>query len=112
LAQSRKRLEAHVAMIALEEGFALNHRKTRIMRAGIRQQVTGVVVNVRPNLARSEFDRLKAILTNSIRHGPASQNREEHPDFRAHLAGKVAHLASIHPARGEKLRNLFKRISW
>jgi retron-type reverse transcriptase len=112
LARSRKRLETHIAVIAHEEGFALNHRKTRMMRAGVRQQVTGVVVNVRPNITRSEFDRIKANLTNCVRHGPASQNREKHPDFRTYLAGKIAHVASIHPARGKKLRSIFHQISW
>jgi RNA-directed DNA polymerase len=112
LARSRKRLAVLVAVIADEEGFALNHRKTRFMRSGVRQHVTGVVVNVRPNIGRAEFDRLKAVLTNCVRHGPASQNREGRPDFRACIAGKVAHIASIHPARGEKLWGIFRQIRW
>ncbi|HZK82460.1 MAG TPA: reverse transcriptase family protein, partial [Humisphaera sp.] len=112
LARSRKRIETLVAVVAHEEGFALNHRKTRMMRAGVRQHITGVVVNVRPNIRRAEFDRLKAILTNCVRHGPASQNRDGHPDFRAHVAGKIAHVASIHSARGAKLWGIFHRISW
>jgi hypothetical protein len=112
LARSRKRFETHVAVIVHEEGFALNHRKTRMMRAGVRQQVAGVVVNVGPNIPRSEFDRTKAILTNCVRRGPESQNREKLPNFRAHLAGKIAHVTSIHPARGSKLKSLFRQISW
>ena len=112
LARSRKRLAAHVAVIVGEEGFLLNHRKTRILRAGVRQHVTGVVVNVRPNIRRAEFDRLKAILTNCVRHGPASQNRGQVPDFRAYLAGKVAHVAAIHAGRGERLRGLLRQIRW
>jgi RNA-directed DNA polymerase len=99
-------------VIAHEEGFTLNHRKTRWMRAGVRQKVTGVTVNVRPNITRAEFDQMKAILTNCERHGPASQNRQHLADFRAHLAGKIAHIASIHPVRGEKLWTMFNGISW
>jgi hypothetical protein len=112
LARCRKRLETHIAVIAHEEGFTLNHRKTRMMRAGVSQQVTGIVVNVRPNIGRAEFDQIKAMLTNCIRHGPEAQNRDGHTNYRAHLAGKVAQIASIHAARGEKLRLLFRRISW
>lgn len=112
LSYARKRLATLVAVIADEEGFALNHRKTRIMRAGRRQHVTGVIVNVHLNLPRAEFDRLKAILTNCIRHGPDSQNRENLPDFRGHLTGKVAHVASVNSRRGEKLRRLLQRIEW
>jgi hypothetical protein len=112
LARARKRLAAHIAVIVGEEGFLLNHRKTRILRADVRQHITGVVVNVRPNIRRAEFDRLKAILTNCVRHGPASQNRGQAPDFRAYLGGKVAHVAAIHAGRGERLRGIFRKIRW
>jgi Zn-dependent M28 family amino/carboxypeptidase len=77
-----------------------------------RQQLAGVVVNRHPNLARDECDVLKAILTNCIRHGPASQNRAAHPDFRAYLAGRVAHARALNAARGAKLHALFARIAW
>lgn len=71
-----------------------------------------MVVNRHPNLARDEFDLLKAIPTHCIRRGPTSQNRDAHPDFRAHLAGRVAHVAALNAARGAKLRALFERIVW
>ncbi|WP_322035290.1 reverse transcriptase family protein [Burkholderia cenocepacia] len=112
LARDVERLQVRVAAIALEEGFALQLRKTRVMRRGTRQQLAGVVVNRHPNLSRDAFDRLKAILTNCIRRGPASQNRDAHPDFRAHLAGRVAHATALNAARGAKLRALFDRIVW
>lgn len=112
LARAHRRLASHVALIASEEGFSLNHRKTRLMRAGRRQRVTGVTVNVRPNIARREFDRIKAILYNCIRHGPDSENREDHSDLRAHLLGTVAHVSSIHPARGARLREMLEKITW
>jgi RNA-directed DNA polymerase len=112
LARARKRFETLVAVIAHEEGFTLNHRKTRLMRSGVRQHVTGVVVNVRPNIRRTEFDALKAILTNCLRRGPAAQNRTGVPDFRAHLAGKLAQFKSIHPQRAEKLLRILEQIKW
>lgn len=98
--------------IVKTEGFALNEKKTRIRRKGRRQQVTGVVVNRAPNLSRREFDRIKAILTNCLRHGPAGQNRNGHADFRGHLQGLVAHALHIGPARGRKLQALFDKIPW
>jgi hypothetical protein len=112
LARNRKRLATLVTVIADDEGFAVNHRKTRLMRAGVRQHICGVVVNSHPNITRMEFDRLKATLTNCIRHGPAGQNRDQLPDFRAHLAGKVSHVCSVHPPHGQKLLRLFEKIAW
>lgn len=101
-----------VAAIAIEEGFELNHRKTRTMHRSHRQLLTGLVVNDKPNVRRDEFDRLKAILTNCRRHGPASQNRRGVDDFRAHLAGRIAYVASLNPARGTKLQSMFELIDW
>jgi hypothetical protein len=112
LAPRLVRFVAHVGAIAIEEGFAVQHRKTRVMRPGVRQHVTGVVVNDHPNVARDAFDRLKAILHNCVRHGPAAQNRAGHADFRAHLAGRVAHVVMLNPARGARLRALFEQIAW
>jgi hypothetical protein len=77
-----------------------------------RQVLTSIVVNDKPNVKRVEVDRLKAILTNCIRSGPAGQNRDGLRDFRAHLAGRISQVASVNPARGGKLRALFDRIAW
>jgi hypothetical protein len=101
-----------VAAIALEEGFEVNHRKTRPMHRSHRQRLTGIVVNERLNVPRDDFDRLKAILTNCARQGPASQNREDKRDFRAHLAGRIAHVASLNAARAAKLETIYRRIAW
>jgi RNA-directed DNA polymerase len=106
------RFSAYVAEILNEEGFAVNHRKTRIMRASVRQHLAGMVTNQRLNVPRMEFDLLKATLTNCVRHTPAAQNREGHPHFREHLAGRISFLESIHPEKGRRLRALFDEIQW
>ncbi len=111
-ARSAERFSTLVAAILKEEGFAVNHRKTRIMRKGVRQQLTGLVVNARPNIRRSEYDELKAILTNCERSRPSEQNRDKRSDFRAHLSGRVSFVESINPGRGAKLRAIFNRIDW
>jgi RNA-directed DNA polymerase len=106
------RLGASIAAIAREEGFEVNHRKTRVMHASGRQVLTGVVVNERPNVRRDEVDRLKAILTNCAARGAASQNRQRHPDFRAHLLGRIGYVTTLNARRGARLRSIFERIDW
>jgi RNA-directed DNA polymerase len=110
--RSVARFHVHACAIALEEGFEVNTRKTRVMRRGVRQRVAGVVLNDRPNVARDEYDALKATLHNCARLGPVGQNHANHPDFRAHLTGRVAHIASINPDRGRRLRAILDRIAW
>ena len=107
-----ERFAIHAAAILLEEGFTVHHRKTRIMRQGVRQYLAGVVANQRLNVPRADFDRLKAILTNCIRLGPESQNRDGHQDFRAHMEGRLSFVAMINPTRGARLRRLFDQIQW
>ena len=111
-ARSAERFMVRATAILLEEGFEVHHRKTRIMRRGVRQQLAGLVVNEHSNIRRSDFDTLKAILTNCLRHGPASQNRAGHLDFRLHLDGRIGFVQSIRPERGAKLRAIFDRIDW
>jgi hypothetical protein len=101
-----------VAAILLEEGFQVHHRKTRIMRQGVRQHLAGLVVNQQVNTPRIDFDRLKATLNNCVRQGPQSQNRENHPAFQAHLAGRIAFVESMNPAKGHRLRKTFEQIIW
>ncbi len=105
-------LQARVAAIATEEGFRINHRKTKVMPSATRQRVTGIVVNRTTNIARVDFDRLKATLHNCAKHGPATQCMTDVYTFRNHLAGHIAHLSAIHPVRGARLRQMFSRISW
>jgi hypothetical protein len=112
LERRARRFQVAVCRIALEEGFEVHVRKTRFMRRSVRQQLCGIVVNACPNLPRAEFDRLKAILHNCVRHGPETQNRDGREDFRAYLAGRVAYVAMLHPARGHRLRAVFDRIVW
>jgi retron-type reverse transcriptase len=104
------RVRHQIAAIIQDEGFHVNHHKTRVMRASTRQRIAGVVVNQHRNIERREYDRLKAILHNCVKHGVESQNRENHSEFYAHLTGRVAFVEAVNPHRGCRLRELFNQI--
>ena len=112
LARQVDRIEAHIGGFALDEGFALNHRKTRRVTSARRQQVCNIVVNARPNLARDEFDRLKAQLHRCATQGPSSQNRAGLPNWEQHLRGRVAWAEQLNPAKAQRLRRLLDAIDW
>jgi RNA-directed DNA polymerase len=112
LAARRLQLEALVGTAAREEGFALQHRKThRATRAGA-QRVCGLVVNEHPNLPRSEFDRLKAVLHRCVVDGPSTQNRMGIGDWRGHLIGRVSWALQVNPRKAARLSALLSRIDW
>jgi len=105
-----QRFSTHVAAILAEEGFIVNHRKTRIMRQGVRQRLAGLVANQRFNVMRTDFDRLKATLHNCVRFGLASQNRTAHPHFLEHLKGRIGWVESVNPEKGRRLRAILTRL--
>jgi RNA-directed DNA polymerase len=107
-----ERFSTHVAAILMDEGFSVCFRKTRVMRQGVRQHLAGLVANQHMNVIRADFDRLKAVLTNCVRLGPESQNRDSRLKFRLHLEGRVGFIEMINPLRGRRLRKIFERIQW
>lgn len=112
LYHQKRFIEPLIGAIAQEEGFCINFRKTHWMRASQRQQVFGIVLNRHPNLNRQVYDQLKALLHNCIRFGPASQNVNQHPNFRQHLEGRVSHAKHLNQHRGKKLEDMLKTINW
>ncbi len=97
-------LLAKVRNIAREEGFAVNEKKTRVMRRSAAQTVTGVVVNDKPSISRDELRRLRAILHRARSEGLDAQNREGRPNFRDWLRGKIAFVSMVRPDAGVKLK--------
>ena len=98
------KLQWSVRQVIASEGLADNPSKTRVMRASQRQEVTGVVVNTRPKVSRDTLRTLRAILHNCAKHGLASQNRDGHADFAAHLRGRVEFACMVDPERAPALR--------
>lgn len=101
-----------VQKIVKSERFKINKEKRRIIRANQRQTVTGVVVNEKTNVSRKEYDQLKAILHNCKHQGPGSQNRDQRPDFAAHLLGRIAHVSQLNSQKGDKLRSIYDEVDW
>lgn len=98
--------------IVEDEGHSINTAKTRVRRRGVRQAVTGIVVNHRLNVSRADYDRLKATIHNCVTQGPATQNHSQVGDFRAHLLGRISWVESVNPGRGRRLREEFESIRW
>jgi retron-type reverse transcriptase len=103
-------LMARVRHIAGDEGFAVNHKKTRVQRRNMAQQVTGLVVNDRPGVGRKELRRLRAILHRARHEGLEQQNRQGRPNFRAWLQGKIAFVNMVRPEVGARLKAEFEAL--
>lgn len=104
-------LMARVRHLARAEGFTVNEAKSRVLRRNAAQVVTGLVVNDRPGVPRDEVRRLRAILHRAKLGGLEAQNRDNHPDFRAYLRGKIAYVSMARPEVGGKLLAEFEALN-
>lgn len=86
-----------------DEGLVLNRAKTKVMSKASRQVVTGIVVNQHLNIARQDFDHLKAVIHAC---GKAADLRLHDPVFRAGLLGQITWVEAVNRAKGQKLREL------
>lgn len=104
-------LLARIRHISQEEGFRVKESKTRILRRNQQQSVTGIVVNDKPATPRETRRRLRAILHGAKNRGVASQNRDGHTNFVAHIDGMISYIQMVQPEEGRKLRAKFQALT-
>jgi retron-type reverse transcriptase len=92
-----------VSRVCREEGFHVNHRKTRIMRVPNRQLVTGLLVNNGVRLTRHDLRRVRAFLHRCETQGLESVSAELGKDARAVAHGYFAYIFMITPGVAMKL---------
>ncbi len=100
-----------VRMVLAEEGFVEHPSKTKVMRRGRRQEVTGLVVNDRLSVPRETRRRLRALLHNARRTGLAEQNREGHPAFQSHLWGLWAFIGMVDATQAARIFEDLREVS-
>lgn len=100
-------LLAYVRDICRKVGYPVNEKKTKIMRGHhIPKMLLGVTINVKPNIPRKEYLRLRAILHNCLVYGLESQalkTKDSVPEFLRWLHGKLTHVNTINKDKGERL---------
>lgn len=104
--------------IIAQEGFAPHEKKTRILRRGRRQEVTGVVVNDKPAVPRDVLKRFRALLFQLDKDGPAGKrwgNRSGEKVL-ASAMGFASYVTMVDPERGRpmlaKAREIALRHGW
>jgi retron-type reverse transcriptase len=102
---SMKKVLPLVRRIIAEEGFVIAEHKTRLMRWGRRQEVTGLVVNRRLSVPRYRRRWIRAIVHNVKKNGLAAENRYRLPRFREFIAGNAAFIARSHPDEAARLQS-------
>lgn len=96
--------------IVEQEGFVVHPDKTRVLRRGRRQEVTGIVVNDKLSVDRKTLRRFRATLHQVERHGPQGRTWGHSPDVIAALSGYATFVKMVDPERAEPFLAQLARI--
>lgn len=91
------KLRSGVMSVIRQEGFEPHPDKTRVMRKGQRQRVTGVTVNDTLGLSRQERRKIRAAIHQAC-SGP-----DPDPARVRQLQGHLAHVRMLHPGQAASL---------
>jgi RNA-directed DNA polymerase len=100
-----------VADIIKHEGFDLHPDKTRVMRRGRRQEVTGVVVNDQMGVDRETLRKFRATLYQIEKDGPAGKKwGSGATNLLSAIHGYASFVAQVDPDKGRALLAQVGRI--
>ena len=100
-----------VRKIVEEEGFKVNEKKTKIMRKGRRQWVTGLVANEKPNILRRQFRMVRAAIHNASTHGlekAAKKRGISNIKYEQWVSGNIAFFEMVVPKRVKAMKKKWK----
>ena len=84
-----------------KEGFTPHPEKTRVLRRGRQQEVTGVVVNDKPGVDRETLRRFRALLHQLEKSGPEGRKWNGSTDVIGSAVGFANYVAMVDPAKGK-----------
>ena len=99
-----------VGEIVASEGFTVHPDKTRVMRRGSRQEVTGLTVNERVAVPRDMLRRFRALLHQIEATGPAGKRWGKARDVMDAASGFACFVRMVTPEIGEELLNQVRRL--
>jgi retron-type reverse transcriptase len=98
------------------QGFTVNEEKTRILRSGRQQEVTGVVVNEKLSIDRKELRKFRAVLHQAENKGLEGLNWGNSPDLIASLKGYANFVFMVDKQKGyvfqQQVRRIAEKYDW
>jgi len=98
------RMLRRVHWVVEQEGFSVHPDKTRVLRKGRRQEVTGVVVNETCSVNRATLKKFRAVLFQIDKDGPEGKRWGRSGDVIAAVEGFANYVAMVNPEKGTPLQ--------
>jgi retron-type reverse transcriptase len=104
------KLMSQVRYVAEKQGFKINENKTRILRRGRQQEVTGIVVNDKISIDRKTLRKFRAVLHQAENNGIENLHWGNSPDLIASLRGYANFVFMVDKEKGYNFQQQVKRI--
>jgi RNA-directed DNA polymerase len=105
-----KKLFGQIRYIVKAQGLTINEDKTRILRRGRQQEVTGIVVNDKISIERKTLRKFRAVLHQAETKGLEGLTWGNSPDLIAALKGYANFVYMVDKEKGFIFQSQVKRI--
>jgi len=105
------KLMRQVRYVVGKQGFIVNEDKTRILRRGRQQEVTGIVVNDKISIDRKTLRKFRAVLHQAETKGLAGLHWGNSPDLIAALKGYANFVLMVDKEKGHDFQQQVRRIA-
>lgn len=99
-----------VKQVVDSEGFTLHPDKLKVMRKGIRQEVTGIVVNDKIGIERNELRKFRALIHQVLQTGTEGKVWREGKNLENSMRGYANFVMMVKPELGKKFANELDKI--
>lgn len=104
------KLFGQIRHVIKAQGFVVNENKTRILRRGRQQEVTGIVINDKISLDRKTLRKFRAVLHQAENKGLENLNWGNSPDLIAAIKGYANFVFMVDKEKGFVFQSQVKRI--
>lgn len=97
-------------LIVKDENFTLHPDKLRVMKKGVRQEVTGIVVNEKTGVPKKTLKRFRALLFQIEKDGIKGKQWNREGDVLAQIDGFANFIYQVDPEKGAKYKKQVAKI--
>lgn len=105
------KLMQQIRYVVEKQGFVVNENKTRILRKGRRQEVTGIVVNDKISIDRKTLRKFRAVLHQAETKGLDGLRWGNSSDLIAALKGYANFVLMVDKEKGHAFQQQVRRIA-
>ena len=106
---------SYLKKLMIEEHFKLNEKKIKLLKNGMRQEVTGLLINERVRIPRAYKKDIYRHLYFCMKYGGISHFntiKSKYNLSRDWLLGRIFYVNAVEPEEAKKMLDLFNQVDW